>query len=295
MQALAGKAAAESTDEFPEISRRCGDIIREEYHKYVCDLKCKLMGLPRCSKEWWRVSSELLDNVVPRAGPPSLRDVTGEWAHDPVSMANLFAGTFQRKNALPPEVEDIHVEEPADVMKDFVPLRVRTTMRVLKELREDQATGPGRLGAKVLRRCSAQLALPVTLLARRILDRRCWPRSCKLHWVSRLHKRGNVFDPGQYRGMHLTPVLSKVVERLLAIPIGNFCAVTCAFGRSQWAFQKGIGCRDLISVLLCRWLLAFQERRKLGCIYPILAAHLIVCTAHGCCGSCVGQISILGI
>ena len=79
-----------------------------------------------------------------------------------------------------------------------------------------------------------------------------------------MHKRGSVYDPDKYRGLHLTPVLSKVVERCLLVPLAAFCSDTCAFGRSQYAFQKGIGCKDLVCVLLEGWLLAFQERKKVG-------------------------------
>ncbi len=102
------------------------------------------------------------------------------------------------------------------------------------------------------------------MLARQILADGIWPRVWKLHWVSSLHKRGSVYDPNKYRGLHLTPVISKVVERCFAKPLSTFCAESCAFGRSQWAFQAKIGCKDLVCLLLARWSLAIQERKKIG-------------------------------
>ena len=149
-------------------------------------------------------------------------------------------------------------------MSEFVALRKRVTLKILRNLREDQATGPDHLSARVLRTCASELAFPLTILARRILDCGRWPRVWKLHWVSPLHKKGSVYDPNKYRGLHLTPVVSKVVERVFAHVLVPFLSSTCAFGETQWAFQKKIGCKDLICVLVNRWLLAFQERKRVG-------------------------------
>ena len=264
VDALAERANFENTDAYTDACRRCGDIIREEFAKHVDELKTKLRSLPPSSKDWWRLSSELLDNAVPRAGLPSMRSTDGIWVHDLEAKANLFAESFSRKCKLPPEFEDLDVGDPIAVMNDFVAIRTRTTAKILKALREDQATGPDKLAARVLRRCVSQLARPITVLARRIFDDGVWPRIWKLHWVSPLHKRGSVYDPDKYRGLHLTPVLSKVVERCFAVPLSAFCTETCAFGRSQWAFQKKIGCKDLVCALVARWLLAIQERKKVG-------------------------------
>ena len=64
--------------------------------------------------------------------------------------------------------------------------------------------------------------------------------------------------------MHITPVLSKVVERAIQIPLDNYLEATDGFGESQWAFCKKRGCTDLVLLLVCSWLLAFQRRRKVG-------------------------------
>ena len=82
VNALAEKASLENTSGYDDACRRCGDIIRREFSEHVGKLKAKLQELPRASKEWWRMSNELLDNVVPRMGVPSLRDANGEWIHD---------------------------------------------------------------------------------------------------------------------------------------------------------------------------------------------------------------------
>ena len=70
--------------------------------------------------------------------------------------------------------------------------------------------------------------------------------------------------PANYRGLHLTPVISKVVERVIKIPFGSYLEAVDAFGASQWAFRKERGCTDLVLLLVCGWLWAFQLQRKVG-------------------------------
>ena len=85
-----------------------------------------------------------------------------------------------------------------------------------------------------------------------------------MHWLSPLFKRGAVFIPDKYRGLNLTAVLSKVVERILARVPTLFFTQTGAYGRSHRAFQKKIGCKDFILVLIFRWLLACQRKHKVA-------------------------------
>ena len=66
--------------------------------------------------------------------------------------------------------------------------------------------------------------------------------------------------------LHITPVLLKIVERAIKIPLDNYLEATDGFGESQWAFRKKRGCTDLVLLLVCScWLLAFQRRREVGC------------------------------
>ena len=68
-----------------------------------------------------------------------------------------------------------------------------------------------------------------------ILDTGAWPESWIVHWIVPLYKRKSVFDPVNYRGIHLTCQLSKVVERVLKLLFMPFLTSTVAFGPNQFA------------------------------------------------------------
>ena len=62
----------------------------------------------------------------------------------------------------------------------------------------------------------------------------------------------------------MTAVLSKVVERVVLSVLGPYCQSTNAYGDSQFAFQKGVSCNDLVAALTCSWILAVENREKVG-------------------------------
>ena len=203
----------------------------------------ELAELPRCSKRWWKLSGQLLDKTAPRTSTPSLKPVDGHWLHQPALKAQLFADTFAANFILPDNIGAIDVDEPHSTMHEWIPIRRRWAARVLKQLRLDQATGQDHLPARIFQPCWQELIEPATKLTRRMMHDGIWLTNWKLHWLSPLHKRGAVFNPDKYRGLNLTTVLSKVVGRILARVITPFLFQTGAYGRSQWAFQSGMGCK----------------------------------------------------
>ena len=146
----------------------------------------------------------------------------------------------------------------------FLPLRSRTAERFLKQLKLDSATGPDAVGTRVLKYCAQSLAVPVALLARNALEQQCWPACWKEHWLLPLYKKRSVFDPGNYRGVHLTSQVAKVVERLLGIHLEKFFVVSGAFGPNQFAYRKTFGYKDALALSTLAWLWNFSLSRKTG-------------------------------
>ena len=148
-----------------------------------------------------------------------------------MEKAQLFAEAFAAKFVLPSDLGDIEVEEPVAIMHEWVPIRRRWAAQILKH-RLDQAIGPDYLPARILQACWQELSLPITKLTRKLLDDGVWPNEWKSHWLSPLFKRGAVFNPEKYRGLNLTPVLSKVVERCVGSVLVPFLEAANAYGES---------------------------------------------------------------
>ena len=146
--------------------------------------------------------------------------------------------------------------EPADQMPDFVCLRSRDLLKLLLKLNTKKATGPDNISAVLLRELANEICVPLVRICRLLLKHGIWPEAWKLHNLVPIFKKGTVYTPLNYRGVHLTSVLSKVAERFIGRPFLRYCDTHHLFGPRQWPYQKQRSSKDLLTFLMCFWLLS---------------------------------------
>ena len=86
----------------------------------------------------------------------------------------------------------------------------------------------------------------------------------KEQWIVAIHKRNAVSDPNNYRGVHLTTLLSKVAERAVCEPMMEFLRLSDVWGDSQFACRKEHSSKDVLAFVACTWLLALDVGNKVG-------------------------------
>ena len=133
----------------------------------------------------------------------------------------------------------------------------------MNELNLDKTSGPDGLPVKIFRECRAVLAVAIAMLVRFVLRHKFWPSDWRRHHIHPLFKKGSVSMPGNYRGVHLTNVLSKIVERAIATFLTPFFD-KFGYGIDQWAFRRGRSCRDLVALLISRWIWALDNGFKIA-------------------------------
>ena len=119
------------------------------------------------------------------------------------------------------------------------------------------------ISASILKRLCDCLAVPFTIVVRRLFHEGCWPSAWKYHLICPIFKRGSAFMPGNYRGIHLTTILSKIAEKLVGKNLVPFLQKR-AFGQNQWAFSPGRSSRDLVAMLMMSFVLAVCTNKKIG-------------------------------
>ena len=268
LQLVAAKRSAEGTEHYKEKLKECSQGILEEFNAYTNKVREELKALPRSSKKWWKLAKGVTLRSEKNSAIPPLKDkLKGEWVTLPEGKCTLFLETLLQKYQLAVGEENTYTELPEEneqQVSDFLPVRARTAAAVLKQLKDDKATGPDGLDIKLLRKCAQELAVPVAKLTRKILATGEWPAGWKVHWVLPLYKKKAVWDASNYRGVHLTAQLSKVVERLLAGFLLLFLEVTGAYGHNQFAYRKKRGAKDLLGLNVVRWLWSFHTGKKVG-------------------------------
>ena len=124
---------------------------------------------------------------------------------------------------------------------------IEATEQALASLDEDSALGPDLVPTRILKRCAKVLAPILHLLLLAILKFGEWPTLWREHWVVPLYKRKSVFNPGNYRGIHLTSQISKVAERVIASLFVPQLIRSGAYGRNQFAYKRECGARDALA------------------------------------------------
>ena len=244
----------------------CSKVLIEEHDKYIARMRSKLSKMPGSSRGWWRLTNALSGKRAKSTGAQPLRSTTNEWARTATEKAQLLADTFSRKATLPPEEPNAYsvVGDPLFAPDYFVPVRSRDVRRVLRRLKSDSSTGPDNIAAIVLQKCSSELAYPLAVLIRRMLSEGRWPASWREHWVVPLFKKKSRADPNNYRGVHLTPQVSKAVERVVGPFFQRFLERSGAYGQRQFAYGKGKSVRDALALSLLSWLLALELGHVIG-------------------------------
>jgi hypothetical protein len=261
------KHDAAGTEEAHKAHEECSAGIKEEYAKYIDKERKRLKDEPRASKGWWSRSRRLLGQKGKTCSIPALKKSKKEWCMDAKSKADHLADTFKSKYTLPEAAHNYYSEigNPGYGRQEFLAdLKDEQAEKILDGLREDSATGPDLLPAKVLKKCARYLSKPICKLARKILTEGRWPEIWVLHWIVPLHKRRTVFLAANYRGVHLTSQLSKVMERLLRHLFKPYVLRNGIFGCNQFAYTPERGARDALANLVITWIMALAKRRKVA-------------------------------
>ena len=80
----------------------------------------------------------------------TLKHTDGQFITDPREQADLLARTFEKKCKLPEATKAIVFEAPIAELSDFVLVRTRWVLKVLKAIDVDNATGPDLLSGRIL-------------------------------------------------------------------------------------------------------------------------------------------------
>ena len=181
-----------------------------------------------------------------------------QWIHDNVGKADVFVDVFASKCVLPAVEVNEYSALPVKVSRqDYVqePLLQDVLGRLMK-LDEASATGPDGVSARLLKRCARAIAVALHKLACRILSTGSWPEQWIEHWIAPLYKRKSIWQAQNYRGIHITAQVSKVIERVLSQCFVPYSICACLYGEDQFAYTPKRGARDALALMSMQWLQA---------------------------------------
>ena len=222
-----------------------------------------LSGTTQPHKWWSTLKSALfgMDSSV----PPLLRP-DGCVTHCPKEMATLLADVFDSKQSNE-KLTMPHSCFPEAKLNSLA-FRSREIKNLLLDLDAYGGVDPNGIFPLFLKKNAAYLAPKLAVIFRKLARRGSFCRCWRIGDITPLCKCGSGSScPSDYRPISITPILSKVYERLLAKRLNAYAESNHLFPNSQFGFRKGLGACDAlltISSVVQKSLDSSHEVRLIG-------------------------------
>ena len=141
---------------------------------------------------------------------------------------------------------------------------------LLSNLDSDSATGPDGISPRVLKTSSAALAHPLFVLFTLSFAQGHLPSARKSANITALHKKGAKTDLCNYRLISLLPIISKIMESIIASDIKSFLFSKGLISDHQFGFRPGHSPLDLLLLLLLTLSLFYSPSHLLKVICHLL-------------------------
>lgn len=139
------------------------------------------------------------------------------------SMENIFTR---------PDNEKLKVDEVSD--NDII--------KYLQNIDPNKSTGADEISARLIRECKDELVLPLKLIFNKSLCDKRVPSLWKRANVTPIFKKGKKSEPGNYRPISLTSVISKILEKILREKITSFVEKHNLIFDTQHGFRNNRSC-----------------------------------------------------
>ena len=131
-------------------------------------------------------------------------------------LAKYFANISQEYTPLEEKSLPERVIQKLNFRETYIPMvEEYQVYEKIKEMNIPDSTVPGDFPPRIWKNFGAELALPVSKIANKILKTGKWPNSWKMEYVSVIEKEKDPKTKDELRNISLTLFISKLVENLI--------------------------------------------------------------------------------
>lgn len=118
------------------------------------------------------------------------------------------------------------------------PIELQEVRLLIRKLKCKQSFGIDELPSTLIKQCTDELALPLTMLINQSFSQGIFPDFLKKAIIKPIYKKGEKTNPTNYRPIALLPVISKIFEKAMCIRLYSFCEKYSIFDNSQNGFRS---------------------------------------------------------
>jgi hypothetical protein len=198
---------------------------------------------------------------------PQVRNVDGNIVRDHTDCANIFAESFSKVFTRESVAGTPKLDFPRNTTAfTDIEFSEELVLEKLRGLDKTKSPGPNRITASVLKTCADILCRPLSMLFGQSFDSGVLPSDWRTAIICPIFKKGDKFDPGNYRPVSLTSLVVKIMESIIYTTI-KFLVKHHVIPDNQHGFIPG---KSITSNLLCclsDWTKLLDLGRPLDVVY----------------------------
>jgi hypothetical protein len=163
---------------------------------------------------------------------------------------------------------------------EFKPVNSDDIIKICKDIKQKESIDLWHMSTKFLNLIIADIAVPLSIIINKCLEEGVFPNVLKKARIIPIFKKGDKCDPGNYRPISILPVLSKILEKIVAEQLTHFLDKFKILHPQQFGFQKQKSTSNAIAHLVESVLMAFEDRSDTYGIFCDLS-KAFDCVDHG--------------
>ena len=182
-----------------------------------------------------------------KSGIGPLRNEANEIVEDPRLISNMFKTQYESVFTHPDPSKAVQnpriffTQSDENDLTDIV-ITEEAVIAAINTLKPYSAPGPDEFPATLLKRCSNELAIPLSILYSNMMDTGIVPEELKTAHVAPIYKKGPRSLPKNYRPVALTSHLVKILEKVIAKQLSNYLEDNNKLNPAQHGFRPGRSC-----------------------------------------------------
>ena len=179
-----------------------------------------------------------------------LKNSFGERIEDTIKMADLMNYRFITLGNYTGEKVTFSSEKPLNNQRfQFNMIDEGQIVNAINKIDTSKPCGPSNIPIWAIKDGIDELKVHLTYIMNLIILNSSFPDSLKLANVTPVYKKGDKSDPTNYRPISVTPVLSKIFEKILVNQISKFLIDNEILNPTQFGFQVRKSAQDALLYL----------------------------------------------
>ena len=254
-------ATPDSWETYRLLRNKVTKLVVEDKWQFQAQLLSKMERNPKILYQIVNNQSKVKPGISPLCTSNGTTSTASDAAEE---LARFYSTVFS-----PSEYVNLTMDpliSPTTELQDIT-VSPESVLLLLLSLNTNKSPGADEITPFILKNCAHSLYTPLTELFNSSLSCSIVPMDWKSGTITPIYKGGNRSDVSNYRPVTLLPVISKVLERLVANKLIKHLDESNLFSIAQHGFRKGHSCLSNLLLTLDDWTKAVDNGNPIHACY----------------------------